>query len=219
MSEPPNQESPPPRVRLRVVVGILLVMGMAGGWWAMNRQKGLKQANAIRALRQLGCAVYLDYQWHDDHPLPGTKPPEARWVRTLFGDAALRRALAVDARNVTDLDTALDNLKWLPYLQYLDLAGTPLTDAHAAALHKAHGLLSLDLSDTRLTDDGMADIASLRQLVTLSLAGTQVSGRSVFGLAQMSTLRTLDLSRTRFDRDSLRLLQTQLPKCKIMLTP
>lgn len=217
MPEQLEQELSPPHTKLRIVVGVMLIMGMAGGWWAMHRQKANKQDDAIRALRGLGCQVYLDYEWKDGLPLPGAKPPEARWLRSILGDAVFRRALAVDARGVTDLDAALRNLKWLPYLQFLDLSGTGFSDADAGFLHRLSSLVSLNLSKNPLSDDGTAELVSLQHLVTLSLAGTQVTDRSIYTLAQLRQLRNLDLAETRLDRDAVRILRAQLPNCTITI--
>ena len=164
-----------PRIALRVVLGIVLVVGMLSGWVAMGRQKAGKQAEAIAVLQQAGARVYFDYQWNQGSPIADAVPPEAAWARRLMGDDMLNRAVAVDLRGVEQPDAVAQSLLLLPYLYHINAANTRLSDASLDVWRRMPGLKELDLQGTQVTDAGVANLASLTQLTTVSLARTPVT--------------------------------------------
>lgn len=204
------------RIAWRAIFGVLLLVGMAAGYWAMNRQKAAKQQEALHALRQAGAQVYLEYQWSEGQPVEGGRPPEAAWVRHLLGDAMFDRIVAVDLRSTHDLDAALAVLKWLPYLQHVDATGTGLSDPQLSSFGRLHALRSLDLSGTAITDQGISPLANLHQLRRLSLANTRITDNSVYTLVELKRLRWLNLSGTRFTSDGARRLRNALPRSEIV---
>jgi hypothetical protein len=182
---------PRPRVFVRVIIGIVLVIGMAAGYVAMGRQKAAKQAEAIEAVVQAGGRVYLDYQWHNDQPVPDAQPPQAMWLRRLVGDAMLNHAVAVDLRGVKQPDAVAQSLLLLPYLRHINAAGSSVSDASLAIWRRMPGLTQLDLHGTRITDAGVEYLSHLRQLKRVDLTDTSVSN------------------------DAVKRLRAALPKCEV----
>ncbi|MHB0955111.1 MAG: leucine-rich repeat domain-containing protein [Pirellulaceae bacterium] len=208
-------ESRRPRIMLRVVLGVLLVVGMLSGWVAMGRQKAGKQAEAIETLVQAGARVYFDYQWKQGAPVADAVPPEARWVRRLMGDAMLDRAVAVDLRSVEQPDVIAQSLLLLPYLYHINAANTPLSDASLDVWRRLPGLTELDLQNTQVTDTGVADLVNLTQLTTLSLARTRITDESISTLSRLWHLQQLDLSGTLVTDAARKRLRARLPRCRV----
>jgi hypothetical protein len=204
-----------PRIAWRVAIGVLLVLGMAGGYWSMGRQKARKQHEAIQRLSELGGRVYLEYEWNGVEPVEGGEPPEARWVRRLLGDAMFDRAVAVDLRDVRDPEAAVAQLKWLPYIQHLDGRNHQWSTAQVARIGRLRSLVSLDLSGTGLSDEGVRQLRNLGQLQTLRLAENPITNACVPDLVPLKRLRLLDVSDTRLGVDGLRRLRNALPECDV----
>lgn len=83
-----------------------------------------------------------------------------------FGDDDLRALVPLGARIVR-----------------LDLSGTAITDASAAALAGMPALKTLRLANTRIGDRTIAALAPLRQLQSLAVAGTVVTAASLAPLS------------------------------------
>jgi len=200
---------------VRVIVGIVLVVGMAAGYIVMSRQKAAKQAEAIHAVVQAGGRVYLDYQWKDGQPVPDAKPLQAKWLRQLVGDTMLNRAVAVDLRGIEQPDAVARCLPLLPDLRHIIAADTPISDESLVTWRRMPGLTGLDLQGTQITDAGVEHLAHLLQLTTLSLARTAVSDTSVVPLSRLRRLERLDVTGTLVSKDAVNRLRALLPKCHV----
>lgn len=213
----PTQPSPPSRwkVALRVVIGVLLVTGMASGFIAMGRQKARKQSEAIREIVAASGLVYLDYQWKNGRILTEGRPPQAAWVRKLVGPENLDRAVALDLRGVNDVDGVVPLLPLLPYLVDLNAASTPLDDPALETIGRLGNLARLDVSQTAITDTGVASLVRLTNLTALSLASTNVTDQCVDDLRKLKRLQQLDLTATRISANAIKQLGKALPKCQI----
>ncbi len=205
-----------PRVALRVIVGVLLVAGMLGGWAVMGMQKARKQVEAIQAVTAAGGVVYLDYQWKNGQPLANGRPRQAAWLRSLLGPENLDRAVAVDLRSAQHPADLVSWLPLMPHLVDLNARGTPLADVALAKICSLVALTSLDLAGTAVTDDGIRQLRRLTQLTSLTLASTEVTDQSVATLTRLKRLRKLDLSATRLSEDAIERLRKRLPKCQIV---
>lgn len=207
-----------PRVVLRALVGVALVIGMAAGYVAMGRQKAVRQAEAIDVVVQAGGRVYLDYQWQAGEPVPDAQPPQAAWIRRLIGNTLLDRAVAVDLRGVEQPDDMARSLLLLPYVCHIRADDTTLSDTSLSLWRGKLGLTGLDLQGTRVTDTGVESLSRLTQLTTLSLARTAVSDESISSLARLKRLKLLDLSGTQVTSDAVGRLRGLLPKCRVRMT-
>ncbi|MGD0900318.1 MAG: hypothetical protein ABR915_21000 [Thermoguttaceae bacterium] len=111
-------------------------------------------------------------------------------------------------------DESLPLLEGFGECQYLDLRGTPVTDAGLAHLKKATKLESLSLSDG-ITDAGMVYLSELTNLRWLSLMDTKVSDIGLEQLKGLSHLQGLYLKGSKVTDDGVKKLQQALPNCKI----
>jgi hypothetical protein len=174
-----NEQTPQPRKILRVVIGVVLVVGMAVGYWAMGRQRIGKQASAAASIKQLGGHVYLEHEWRDGAPDPEPTPPADSLARRMLGSAWLDRVVAVELDTVDDLEQAVRALRWLPDLEFLNVTSPAFTDEHTKALGRITSLRSLRLAETRITDASVPFLKNLRLLKQLDLRGTEISAAGV----------------------------------------
>ncbi len=135
-----------PRKFVRTAIGVLLIAGMAGGYYAMGQQRADRQRAAVETIEQCGGLVYLDYQWRDEAPDPRGISPEQTWARRLLGSAWLDRVVAVDLTQAAEIDRAVGALRWLPYLQSLNAQDTSITDESVRQLGRLTSLRTLNLA-------------------------------------------------------------------------
>ena len=96
----------------------------------------------------------------------------------------------------------------LPYLMYLDLRGSSITDADLADLKPVlRHLRSLDLSQTHITDQGLAQLSGPTDLIELDLSETAVTGQGFQHLENLTHLTWLRMSGTPVTDDDLVHLQ------------
>ena len=98
--------------------------------------------------------------------------------------------VSVRVRNARGLDdTRTGALRALaPQVVWLDLGGTPVTDAGLAVVSRLPHLVRLDLGRTTVTDAGLVHLEKLAYLESLNLYGTRVGDA---GLAHLEGLRNL----------------------------
>jgi hypothetical protein len=179
MTEPSPQPPHQPRKFLRAAIGVLLVVGMATGYWAMHRQQVQKQSKAVESIQRSGGRVYLEYQWRDGAPDPEPTPPRETLARRLLGSEGLDRVVAVDLTTAVDMDQAINALRWLPHLEFLDARGASLADKTVESLGRITSLRSLILAQTEITDSSVEVLVNLRLLKQLDVAGTRISEAGV----------------------------------------
>ena len=117
--------------------------------------------------------------------------------------------------NTNCTDNTIERLLRLKNLSRLELRDTFISDKSAAHFAKMPGLEYLYLDSTSITDDGVKHLTALTELRALYLAGTPVTWRSAALFGQMKSLRELDLPPNMFTKDSLKLFELLLPKCRI----
>lgn len=82
-------------------------------------------------------------------------------------------------------------------IQWLDLAGTAVTDGGLAHLAAMPNLTRLHLERTHITDEGLARLAVLNNLQYLDLYGTEISDAGLERLRTMPKLKQLYLWKTK----------------------
>jgi Leucine-rich repeat (LRR) protein len=107
-------------------------------------------------------------------------------------------------------------VKTLPNLSTLFLGGTQVSDAGLIQLKQLTKLTSLTLQFTKVTDTGLGHLKALTKLEGLNLSKTQVSDSGLKHLMELSNLKELNLTNTKATADGVAMLQTALPKCKIV---
>ena len=101
--------------------------------------------------------------------------------------------VSVQATNARGLDDAgIGALRALaPQVAWLDLGGTPVTDAGLAVVGQLPHLVRLDLSRSRVTDAGLVHLEKLAYLESLNLYGTRVGDAGLARLVGLTKLRSL----------------------------
>jgi Leucine Rich repeats (2 copies)/Leucine Rich repeat len=168
------------------------------------------------------------------------------WSETDFG-AKLRHDSTRTGRPVIGIDCAFlrvtdeqvaSLLHRTPELEWLNLAGTPITgailgeltctpslcglvlygdqitDSQLAHLKALTELESLDLANTRVTDEGLAHLRELTKLQTLDLANTRVTDEGFTHLRELTKLQVLNLTNTRVTDEGVKAFQQALPYCE-----
>ena len=105
----------------------------------------------------------------------------ARGLEHLAGLPIEKLVLRGTRDNVLKLDS-------LPYLRYLDLTGSYITDASLKQSTGLGGLSYLSLADTWITDAGLECLKGMHELMTLDLCNTMISGASLGCLSGMKDL-------------------------------
>jgi len=123
---------------------------------------------------------------------------------------------------VTDLDKATDEtVKALAplrnHIAILTLAQTRITDDALDHIAKMPRLHRLDLQKTAITDKALETLAKQKPaaLTRLNLYGTAVTDRGLAPLATITSLRALYLWQTKVTDAGVKMLSSQLPKCRI----
>lgn len=204
------------RFYFRLLVGTLLIVGMAVGWWAMQRQKAAAQRSAAERIERLGGEVYREHEWQGRQPLKDPLPPRSTWLQQWLGDEIFQRVVAVDLSRVTQLDRAAELLPRLPFLACVGANGTDWSDPHMAVFARMGQLDHLDLSATLISDDGLRHLSGLVHLKTLDVSDTPISDEGLQALIRLRGLRELDLRNTRVTSAAVERFSRRRPHCKIL---
>jgi internalin A len=122
---------------------------------------------------------------------------DVQWIEdaggTVIRDAA-GRITGVDLRASWVTDTDLRKLVTLPYLSYLDLSLTRITDQGMQELKNAPGIVDLSLYFAEyVTDEGLAAIKDWKKLKRLNLHGTKISDTTLEHISGITTLESLNI--------------------------
>jgi hypothetical protein len=205
-----------PRFYAKLLLGIVLIGGMAVGWWAMQRQKTAAQQQAAAEIAQLGGEVLLDFQWSGRSSVAEPKRPPATWFQRLCGEAMFERFVAVDLQAVTDIDLAVACLSKLPFVTFLNAGSQEFTDQHVVKIGGMGHLRFLVLSGSAVSDAGVERLNGLRNLETLDLSNTRVSDQTLSALTTLRKLRELNLENTRTTEKGIQQFQRRRPQCQVI---
>ena len=140
---------------------------------------GLFSITAILAAADIAPAS--DAQWVEDDG--------GRLIREGAG-----RITGVDLRASWVTDPDLRRLQRLPYLTYLDLSLTRITDQGIEDLKSLSGIVELNLYFAEyVTDEGLAAIKDWRKLKRLNLHGTKISDTTLEHISGIASLESLNI--------------------------
>jgi internalin A len=112
---------------------------------------------------------------------------------SVIRDAA-GRITGVDLRASWVTDSDLRKLLRLPYLSYLDLSLTRITDQGMQELKSAPGIVDLNLYFAEyVTDEGVAAIKDWKKLKRLNLHGTKTTDTTLEHISGITTLESVNV--------------------------
>jgi len=94
-----------------------------------------------------------------------------------------------------------------PFIVWLDLSCTQITDASMAVIAGMQHLEELNLNGCAVSDQGMQALGTLSRLRRLNLTGTRVSDVSLPLLLQLESLETVHLFQSRLSPEAVKLLR------------
>ena len=190
-----NKQTPDrQRFRRRTWIAVLAVLLLAGGLLGGFLRSVRRAQATIRTVQAAGGAAYLSYQIRDGRLVAGASPDLPAWV------AANRPSAAA----------------YVHSLAYIDLRGPHFGDEHLPALSGAPWLQWLALSSSQVTDAGISQLPRLTpRLERLELENTPITDESVATLANLGRLQWLFLDGTGITAEGLDRLQRLLPYCRI----
>jgi hypothetical protein len=131
-------------------------------------------------------------------------------VRTIAKDTDEKEAAYhLSSQDVTD--EALEPLKELGNIVWLNLRGTKITDAGLAHLSEMKSLKKLHLEKTSITDEGLKHLAGLENLEYLNLYETKVSDQGLEHLKGLAKLEKLYVWQTDVTKAGAETLLASLP--------
>jgi hypothetical protein len=147
-------------------------------WVEKERRLAVVEAEAARALKQLGALVMMDDRQQHVYSVD------------------LRLAGVIDK-----IDAALLLLDQLPRLAVLQLSGTSVTDQQLRLIAGCRSLSLLALSQTSIGDQGLVHLTRLSRLQRLFAAETNITSGGLEQIAKLRRLEILDLSKTKIGGD------------------
>jgi Leucine-rich repeat (LRR) protein len=207
-----NRSSKPPlclpRLRVRSLVILVLLLGGGFGWTVNTVHRGRMQRAAVAAIETAGGVVFYDWETRPN-PVPVIARPVYRKYRARNPDVSSLKRPHWDGidyiSNVVEImvpdrlsDDELALVGRFPRLEKIWCPGTSIwvSDAGLAHLNGLSRLKELDLSKTRITDSGLVELRGLKGLLELNLARTRITDAGLAHLSGLSTLRALDLRGT-----------------------
>src|SRR5215467_3756312 len=172
----------------------------------------MKRVTLLSAL--LTGAIWTSAPARAAEVIPGS---DAAWIEDAGGavvrDAA-GRITGVDLRASWVTDSDLRRLAQMPYLTYLDLSLTRITDQGMQELKNAPGIVDLRLHWAEyVTDEGLAAIKNWKKLKRLDIHGTKTSDTALEHISGITTLEVLNIGSAMITDVGLERL-TSLPNLK-----
>jgi hypothetical protein len=222
---------------IRSLLVLAVVVAVPCSWFAVEIKKAERQRAAKAAFQRFPGYVMHDYERAAVQPAWPAPP----WLCRSLGDdffAPIEFVCLGCDKRFTDAD--MEYLDSLPGLRMLRLGGANISDVglrHLAALTTS--LEDLSLSRTQVDDVGLENIQALTQLHrlsfyatnvsdaglkclkpltklrTLSLGKTKITDAGLQHLAGLNQLQVLDLTGTQATDQGVKMLQQDLPNCRI----
>lgn len=112
-------------------------------------------------------------------------------------------------------DEDLQIVEKLPWLRFLDVSGTDVSDRGVVRIARSRRLISLGLSGTFVTDRGVSALSSNLLLESLDLEDTDITDDSLVSLSSMRSLRHLKLGGSRVTAAGVRQFRLANPTCSV----
>jgi hypothetical protein len=182
-------------------VGMLLFAGLAW-WWTSRPDFGdevrLAGGRYRSEVMTTPTAAFFGY-------LSGRQPTVFHWIEFKGGDVddewlrahhdeiAQTTDLVLTLRETRVTGEGLSTLRGLQNVMYLDLTGTPLTDADVAHLAALPNVVQVYIGRSGISGSGLAGLWQMHNLIHVGIDSTQATPEGVAGLADCSGLNSLTL--------------------------
>lgn len=196
-----------PRYTIRT---FLILVGVLGIWLGWHVARAQKQRAAVNTVRDLGGAVYYQYQWRRagdkiSFPAGSRVNPDgssATWSSGTLLISNERESYLFDemAPNPSPVPTWIRSQigdDMFVKVVAVHLEDTQATDDTASHLAGLPYLRVLNLSRTEITDEGLVQLSRLKRLEKLTLDGTAIEGMGLVHLQHSPRLEELSLSDSR----------------------
>jgi hypothetical protein len=203
---------------LRGLFVLVVVICVPLPWLGAKR----REAAVARALIDLDCACFPDWQWENRAEPLASKVFGSSYFRKLFGRGYFFTSIVVVVTCSDKLaDADIARLEGLPRLHSLRLSDRDLvSDAGMERIGRLSRLRNLDLIfQSRVTDAGMKYLQGLRNLRCLRIYGRQCQLTDA-GLSHLKELNSLELlvldSRLKITEAAIADFQAALPSCQVL---
>jgi hypothetical protein len=205
---------------------MLLVLAVGGGLgWICHQAR--VQREAVAAIEAAGGEVVFDWQWDSVNACVRNDTPEPGWLTRQLGPGFFEEPVAVIVHDGSD-DSMMLHIARLPYIEFLYLYNSNVTDVGAVQIRKVRRLRNLYFNSTpALTAKGVANLNGLNRLdflwlprqaddaylvaikdvpalTGLVLPKTLVTDAGMSHLRKLTTLTYLNLDETGIADDGLR---------------
>ncbi len=163
--------------RLRTLLIAVLLLALPLSWIAMRMEKARRQREAVETIAELHGMV-----WYDYHEILGDfaeHPPIPSLLLKLLGDDFFSDVVGVAFFGDSLGDDDLKVLGTLPHIDFVILAGIPITDNGLRHLDGLPNLRCLVLEGSTISDAGLSQLEKLTTLTSLDLTGTKISDEGV----------------------------------------
>jgi hypothetical protein len=183
---------------LRSIFVLTLAVAVPCSWLATELKWAREQQEELDDIVRAEGALLYDYQLTSSGAfVPNAQPPEPMWLREWLGADFFGEVIHVNLRTARIRDTELEHLDRLTHLQWLDLGGTPVTEAVLQHIEGLNQLEALNLVGTHVTDVCLEHVKGLTRLRRLCLRdNAQVTDAGLRHLLKLTRLEELDLTNT-----------------------
>ncbi len=194
---------------LRSLLLAMFVCSVVLGVWSKYLQPFAYQKAAMKVITDAGATVRIE---------AARGPAWQSWlVDRIIGPNAFTYITAADFQLSSADDAILQQVRYLPYLQELNIDGRPITVDGIRLILSASQLKSLSMRHTPCTDEFMPVIAQFPSLETLAITGTKVTDRGLANLHSTTNLREVYARWTPITATGASNLQRTNPTCKVYI--
>jgi Leucine Rich Repeat (LRR) protein len=191
---------------VRGLIALVVVMALGFAWEAHRTRV---QRRAVAMIRAADGSVQYNWQWRDGEPVPDGKPPAPQQIVEFIGVDHFGSVTAVElfprsrpvrdfnAEDRANLESALDSVKTLPQVEFVNLLASRVNDGELAKLNGVKTINHLDLNWTEIGDAGLERLAGLPNLTRLGLHRAPITDAGLVHLKKFPKLTRLYLGYTR----------------------
>lgn len=194
---------------LRSLLLATFVCSVVLGVWSKYLQPFAYQKAAMKVITDSGATLRIE---------AARGPAWQSWlVDRIIGPNAFTYITAADFQLSSADDPILQQVRYLPYLQDLNIDGRPITVDGMRLLLSASQLKSLSMRHTPCTDEFMPVIAQFTSLEILAITGTKVTDVGLANLQSATNLREVYARWTPITATGVSHLQRTHPNCKVYI--